>query len=120
MLDDIKVQELDVSIGAGRIDITGMEAGELNAEVGMGELLADGAVSGNVDVECAMGNVEIGLAGSENDFNYYLEGSMGSIQVGDSGYISGGFSQKRTIDNNASKEMEIECAMGNITIWFTS
>ena len=101
-LNDPKVQELDVSIGAGKIDMTGME----------------GTVLNNADVECAMGNVEIGLVGSENDFNYYLEGHMGSIQVGDSGYISGGFSQKRTIDNRASKEMEIECSMGNITIWF--
>ena len=117
-LNDPKVQDLDVSIGAGKIDMTGMEAGNLDVEVGAGELIAEGTVLNNADVECAMGNVEIGLAGSENDFNYYLEGHMGSIQVGDSGYISGGFSQKRTIDNRASKEMEIECSMGNITIWF--
>ena len=117
-LENPQIQELEISLGAGEIEMTGMEIGDLDVEVGMGRLMADGAVLNYADVECAMGYVEIGLAGSEKDYNYHLVSSMGDIQVGEICYISGGNAQKRTIHNNASKEIEIECAMGNVNIWF--
>ena len=63
-----------------------------------------------------MGNIEMTLEGSEEEFNYKLEGSMGNISVGQDSFS--GFSSERNIDNHADKEMEIECSMGNITIDF--
>lgn len=107
---------MDVSVGAGYVWISDMQVTELDVEIGMGAFSAEGAVSGNVDVECSMGNVEMTLEGREQDFNYSLEGAMGTIQLDENTY--GGLADERDINNHASKEMDIECSMGNVTITF--
>ena len=111
-----RIKTLDISIGAGSIELTDMEIGRLEAEVGMGEFLADGSLDKSANVNCSMGNVEMIIDGSEEDFNYYLDGAMGNISVGDASFS--GFSQEKKIDNKAHKDMEIECSMGNISISF--
>lgn len=115
-LDSVKVQELKADVGAGQIELKDMAVGTLDVEVGMGEFAAWGAVSGDGKVECSMGNVEIELDGRKEDFNYRLEGAMGSIQLGQESL--GGFAQEKSIDNGAAKSMRIECSMGNITLRF--
>jgi len=116
-IEDVQVEQtVSAHVGAGMIGMYEMEAGELDVEVGMGEFYATGTVDGDLDAECAMGNVEIGLAGSEEDYNYHLKGSMGNVQVGD--YSSAGFSKEKKIDNDAGRTVDVECSMGNITIYF--
>lgn len=116
LLGSAKAQELKAEVGAGQIEFKDMAVGKLDVEVGMGEFLAQGAVSGDVEVDCSMGNVEIELEGRKEDFNYQLEGAMGSIQL--DGDNMGGFAQEKSISNGADKSMRIECAMGNITLKF--
>lgn len=116
ILESAQVQDLEVSVGAGGVQLNDMLITELNAEIGMGEFLAEGILNGDADVSCSMGNIEMTLEGSEEEFNYRLEGSMGNISVGQDSFS--GFSSERNIDNHADKEMEIECSMGNITIDF--
>ncbi len=115
-VNSVQAKSLELSIGAGSIELTDMEVDTLEAEVGMGEFLADGAINGSASVECSMGNVEMVLEGSEKDFNYQLEGSLGNIDVGDERFS--GFSQEKEIKNHVGKDMEIECSMGNISIRF--
>lgn len=115
-IQNIVAADLDVSVGAGYVCITNMQVTELDVEMGMGEFSANGAVNGKVDVECSMGYVEMMLEGREQDFNYSLEGAMGAIQLDDNTY--GGLAEERDINNHASKEMDIECSMGNVTIMF--
>ena len=112
----LQAKSLEISIGAGFIELKDMEADTLEVEVGMGEFVAEGAIHGSASVECSMGNVEMTLEGSEKDFNYELEGSMGNIELGAESFS--GFSREKKIENNARKNMEIECSMGNIFIRF--
>ncbi len=114
MLDAAK---LDVTLGAGQVWFSNIQVNELDAEIGMGAFFASGTVNGNVDVECSMGSVEMVIQGREQDFNYSLEDAMGTICLGDNNY--GGLAEEREINNHASKEMDIECSMGNVTITFT-
>ena len=65
---------------------------------------------------CSMGYVALYLMGNEDDFNYQLEGAMGNIDIG--GMSFSGFGQEKKIDNGASKNIEVECSMGNISILF--
>ena len=113
---ELEFDRLNAKVGAGQIEFKDMAVGKLDVEVGMGEFLAQGAVSGDVEVDCSMGNVEIELEGRKEDFNYQLEGAMGSIQL--DGDNMGGFAQEKSISNGADKSMRIECAMGNITLKF--
>ncbi len=117
ILKDPQVDELEIGVGAGRIELKNMEVMELDVNVGMGEFLAEGAIGGSAWVECSMGNIEMTIEGRREDFNYQVNGSMGNIDLGSDSYA--GFSQIKQIDNDAEKEMEVQCSMGNITIEFT-
>lgn len=116
LLNSVEAQELKGEVGAGQIELKDMTVGKLDVEVGMGEFKARGAVNSDAEVECSMGNVELELDGRQEDFNYQLEGAMGSIQLGKESM--GGFAQEKSIDNGARKSMQIECSMGNITLRF--
>ncbi len=112
-----EIGELKISVGVGAVEIYSMKIRELEAEVGMGAFVLDADILDHADVECSMGNVEMTLAGRETDFDYHLEGSMGNIDLGSESMYR--LNQERDISNNASKQMDIECFMGNITISFT-
>ena len=115
-LGNIQVQELDASVGAGVIDISDMKINNLNVDVGMGSFTGAGELNGDADIECSMGYVELTLDAEQRDFNYSLEGAMGTINIGRDSY--GGIGEEREIDNHAGKKLDIECSMGNIQINF--
>ncbi len=116
-LENVKAREMDVEIGAGVVTGNELEVKDyLDVEVAMGEFIMEYASLGNIYVECAMGNVNIGVLGQERDYNYYLEGGMGNVDVGET--CVSGLSQKKITDNGAQKDIDVECAMGNVTIWF--
>lgn len=112
----LKVGELEIELGAGQITLDSVTANTLDAEVGMGSLEFSGDIGKKADVECAMGSIQLELAGEEKDFNYQLEAAAGEISIGDRSY--GGIAGKTNVDNNADKEIDIECAMGSIDISF--
>lgn len=111
-----EVRDLDVSVGAGSVEVSYMEADSLDAEVGMGEFIAYGDISQEADVECSMGNIEMTLSGSEEDFDYEIESSMGNVDIGSSSYS--GMGKEKHISNGAGREIKVECSMGNISIQF--
>lgn len=116
VLDQVQGGKVDCSIGAGQIELKGMKVNELTAEIGMGELAAEGEILGDAVVECSMGNVELQVKGSQKDFNYIVACAMGNVDLGSDSYS--GVSNEKTIENGASKQMSVKCAMGNITVVF--
>lgn len=113
----LKADSLEMEIGMGQIDIKDVNVKDLEAEIGMGNLMVEGTIDGSVDANCSMGNMDLMITGSLQDFNYKLDGAMGNIDLGSESYSGLGVSKK--IENGAGKNMEIECAAGNITIRFT-
>ncbi|MFQ8980388.1 MAG: hypothetical protein ACLR6I_07435 [Waltera sp.] len=53
-----------------------------------------------------MGELKLTLAGTQTDFDYDLSCGMGELKVGDDSY--NGLAQEKQINNNASKNMELE------------
>ena len=115
-INNVEAKKLEAAAGLGQLEIYGMDVEKLEAEVGMGNLTVQGSLNGDGSVECAMGNVEMMLKGSEQDFNYRLEAAAGNIDLGRSSYS--GLGQERRINNGASKKLDVECSMGNISINF--
>lgn len=114
----LKADSLEMEIGMGQIDIKDVHVKDLEAEIGMGNLMVEGTIDGNVDANCSMGNLDMKITGGQQDFNYKLDGALGNIDLGSESYSGLGVSKR--IDNGAQKNMEIECAAGNITISFTN
>lgn len=108
--------QADISVGAGRADISNIEADEINIDCGAGRVTADGIKSRDLGVECGMGSMELFVAGEKGDYNYMVECGMGSVTIGDDSY--GGLGREKKTNNGKSRNMEIECGMGSVTVNF--
>lgn len=116
IFSNLVTENADISVGMGSIVLKQFEAGNLKVEVGMGSMEARGDIKNSANLECAMGSIDLKLAGKEKDFNYNFEGAMGSVAIGNAEYS--GIAQERSVDNDAAKELELECSMGSITVKF--
>lgn len=112
----LQADSLSVSVGAGDIKLMEAQLGNVEVAVGAGNFSVEGTVLGNVTAECSMGNITLKLAGTDTDFNYEIECMAGSVKVDNNEYS--GLTQKQSIDNNASKTIDLECAMGNVEVVF--
>ena len=88
-------EELDVEIGAGIMEITGVSASEIDAQIGAGELILDEIKSRELSVEIGAGRMEADNMDSKDI----------SISVSMGGCIYAG---------TASGNVEVQCDMGNI------
>lgn len=114
----LEADSLYTSVGVGDLQIDNMKVGSFSGEVGVGQLMVAGSIQRNADIECSMGNAQLDLAGRYEDFNYTLEASMGNVDIGHNSY--NGLAREQTINNNAGKDMDLVCAMGNISVFFNN
>lgn len=114
--DRISSKTLSLEVGAGTANLKHIEIGELNAEVGIGDCVIQGNITKDIDIECGMGNVELELAGDQEDYNYDISCAAGVIEIGNKSYSA--LADDMYIDNDADVECSLECAMGNIEITY--
>lgn len=115
----LNANEVDLELRAGEISIGGGRIEYLDVECQAGNLECDALVTGNADVECQAGSVNISLAGRKDQYNYELECKTGSITLVDTeeeAYNS--IWKKKYIDHRAGKTVELDCAAGEINIYF--
>ena len=111
-LSNVTAQKMKLKIGAGEAQLSDVDFGESQMIIEMGSIDFDGKINGNTSIDCAMGSVDMDLEGSENAFNYQIECSAGSVDVGDNA-ISGLGSEKN-IDNGSAHDFSITCNMGSV------
>lgn len=110
--------KLELELAAGEIELSNVEVESLNAEVGAGVLTYEGSIFKEADVECGMGEVTLKLDDSQTDYNYDVEVAAGDVTIGSESF--GGIAGERSINNNAAKNINIECAMGSVEISFAN
>lgn len=108
--------EIDIEIGAGSLEGSGLSAKEMDLKIGAGEIALKGDVNGDVTIECGAGNIELYLTGKEEDYNYKIQTGAGNISIDDNSYS--GLATNRKINNNADNDFSIQCGVGNIEIYF--
>ena len=107
----------DLDIGAGEIDIDNAEVAEdVNIDLGMGSARIGGVIMGNLDVDCGMGTVILDMDDAEQDHNFKIDCSMGTVKVGSHSYS--GLGSEQTINNGSSSDFDIDCSMGTVTVSF--
>lgn len=115
-IGEVLADEAEFEIGAGQIVVLAGNVRDCSVSVDLGDFQYDGTITVEGDIECGMGNADIRLEGKEEDYNYEIECSAGSVNIGDRSYSGVGFEQ--FVNNHAAATMEIECSMGNVTIGF--
>ncbi len=112
----IKASSADIQVGAGVADFKDCVLGDVKYEVGLGSVYYQGSINKDVDINCNMGSVELNLDGDEEDFDYRIECSMGTVEI--EGRRFTGITGDRKIDNSAEQLMDMECSMANISVNF--
>ena len=115
-VEEICANSLSVNVDAGEAIIDDFDAKEANLECGAGTITAGGVVAQEIDMECGIGSITYTAVGCEEDYNYDIECGVGEVICGDSSYS--GLGADKTIDNQAQKEINIECGVGSVTIDF--
>lgn len=106
-----------LEIGVGEIIVQGMDVKELmEIELGMGNAEVTGKVTGRMEAECDLGNLNMHLAGAEDDYGFEVDCDMGDVRIGSHHYSS--LSSNKSWNKDSRNQMEIDCDMGNITITF--
>lgn len=112
--DQILAKHMEVNAGAGEVSILDFETEKAEFQCGAGTVGATGDVTRKIEADCGVGEIDLKLKGNKEDYNYDMECGIGEITCGDESYS--GFGKDLSIDNQASKEMEIDCGIGQITI----
>ena len=79
--------------------------------------MKDGTVEKEVDIDCGAGSVTLNLEGKVEDYNYELDSSAGSIEIGEDIDL-GGLSTEKSIDNGSKRTIEISNGAGSVEIRF--
>lgn len=112
--DSFNVKELlDVTVGAGNLEIAGGSYKNVKISCGVGNFDMCGVVSGDVEAECGMGNMDIRLNGDPEAYDYELSCGVGRMVV--NGVEYSGIAGDHHIKNKgASGTISIECGMGEV------
>ncbi len=112
----LNADQATLDCGAGQMTVEELNSRVTEVSVGMGSVRLTGDVTESLTGDCSMGELKATLAGAQTDFNYDLSCGMGALKVGTDSY--NGMAQEKQINNNASKNMELECAMGSVVVEF--
>ena len=115
-VDNLLCEKAVISVGAGEAIVKNGVAKDVGLDVGMGDFQFDGSIIGDLDADCGMGNMDITLAGTENDYDYQIDCGMGDVSIGNTSF--GGMASSKEIDNDADAEFDLDCGMGSINIKF--
>lgn len=108
-------ERLEVSVGAGKAELSHMMAGELSINCGVGRCNFEGTLLHNMEVECGVGHVDVQLTGKESDYNYSVSCALGKIKINDNS-ISALVSEKEVQHTNAVGNISLECGLGKINL----
>lgn len=114
----LRAQDAEVSLGMGEVGLYDAEVSDMTADIGMGSMYMEGAVSQDLTASCGMGSLVMELAGSEEDYNYDVAASMGSVRVGER--ECAGMSAHWASDGKAVGNFDLDVSMGSVEIYFTN
>lgn len=115
-IQDLHARDVSAECGAGEINIEKCSVNVISLDTGVGNMDIKGTVTVAADIKCGMGNIDLTLQGTQQDYDYDLECSLGNIVIGGDRYS--GIAKDRSIRNGSDRIIDAECSAGNITINF--
>lgn len=113
---EVEKLEIDAGVGDWQVGDEFLKCKNLEIDSGVGDCTIRADITGKLDIDGGVGDIHLILKGGEEDFNYDIDGGIGSLDIGDSHYSDLGNEEK--IDNHASKDIKIDSGVGEITIEF--
>ncbi len=105
-------KESSYSIDTGELIIDDLTARNVQMDCGVGNLTASGSITGDSYVNCGIGNVDLDIAGKEEDYNYSVDCEIGTVIINNNSYS--GINSKTEKNNNAENSFTLNCGIGKI------
>lgn len=115
-VEKVLADRLEITIGAGSGSIEAFQAKNAAISVGVGEASVRGSVTEYLEMDCGLGSLMYTDTGKYEEYNYELSCGMGALNVKDNTFA--GIAGERTIENNAGKEMHVQCGLGTVDVAF--
>lgn len=112
----LKAGKLNLELGAGAVELAGIEADKLNVDGGTGSMKLREVAVGKADIDCGVGNVFMELKGNQEDYDYDVDCGIGQVVLGSDSYNGLGSSKK--INNGAGRKIDIDCGLGRVEVTF--
>ena len=106
----------EVDLGAGYVDIGSLVASNITLNVGAGSIEGNVFPTEGMKLNCDMGNITVTAAGNKEAYDYLVSVTAGAATIGDQEF--NGVSRE-FVDNEAGKKIELDVAVGNITLLFS-
>ncbi len=113
----ITAGSLSCSVGMGDMSFAETSVDKVNMDVGMGNVEFEGLIAKELAASCGMGNMSLILEGKEDDYNYSINCAAGNIEIDGTSYSM--LAGEKSIDNDADRDIQLDCGMGNVVIDFT-
>lgn len=114
--ENYEFEKADFNVGVGNLQSSDFKSKEVIFECGVGNIDVEGEITKKASLTCGVGRIKLSLEGKEEDFNYNVNGGVGSIKVGSQKFST--MDSNKKIDNGASKDMSIDCGVGTIKVVF--
>ena len=115
-IEEIQANHISVKVDAGEAVVQKFAASEIELECGAGRIQANGTADREVEVTCGAGEVILNVTGNKEDYNYEIECGIGEVIIGNE--VHSGINNTEKHSHHASKEMNIECGIGTISVAF--
>lgn len=115
-MDGLDASEISLDVGAGQGIITSFYADVLEADCGAGQIILEGEVYREADISCAIGEVLYTAPGEPETYDYEVSCGIGEVVIGPEAYS--GLSDKVSVDNSSGVEISADCGLGRIEIMF--
>lgn len=114
--ETISVEQLNLDLSAGSCSLNDVKAKVVTATVDAGELDIEGVIEQDLTVDCSVGEVEVDLKDASTNYNYSVMCDAGTITIGEDTYT--GLTTEKTYNNHSSKNINLNCTLGNIDLEF--
>ena len=110
----VSTGKAEINIGAGNLEVDDWKMSDIKINCGCGNIDFEGSVDRRFEAKLGAGNIDLKLDGKENEYDYYIDGALGNFDI--NGRSSSGLVGSQSIKNGASVTIDIECALGDISI----
>ncbi len=116
-LTDLNADKIYITVGAGEAKVHGAKAGLLDIEVGLGQATFTEVDAKKLDMEVGMGELNIKLLGAKESYSYNVNCGIGEVTI--DGQSCGGLGASSSVNPpEATHHIDAECGIGEITIEF--
>ncbi len=107
-------EEFSVDVDAGNLEIAEFTAESLEVDCSVGRAELHGTVSKEAEADCGVGQIVLELTGQEEDYDYDVNCSLGTVSINGTTYSS--LSTDKEIDHHTGRTIRLDCGVGEIEV----